>query len=205
MFYFQALRVGEKKKRQSWQPFPRFVHLKAALRGVTAKQRLAQLSVLSRGLLSTLKVSLWNSESWVLPFRSFHTDAKFQDWLWCLSKVARHPAVIIPGNCLALWSRDKIIAAPREEASCTETMTTTSFSHFKGLADYADGHQRVRGRELTCTHFEITGNITQQPCLKAVGLEPSKVQFSPLFVTAAGHKRCYMPNPASLKLKKMPA
>lgn len=32
MFYFQALRVGEKKKRQSWQPFPRFVHLKAALR-----------------------------------------------------------------------------------------------------------------------------------------------------------------------------
>lgn len=58
MFYFQALRVGEKKKRQSWQPFPRFVHLKAALRGVTAKQRLAQLSVLSRGLLSTLKVSL---------------------------------------------------------------------------------------------------------------------------------------------------
>lgn len=106
MFYFQALRVGEKKKRQSWQPFPRFVHLKAALCGVTAKQRLAQLSVLFRGLLSTacfpLKVSLWNSESWVLPFRSFHTDAKFQDWLWCLSKVARHPAVIIPENCLGL-------------------------------------------------------------------------------------------------------
>lgn len=161
MFYFQALRVAEKKKRQSWQPFPCFVHLKAALRGVTAKQRLAQLSVLSRGLLSTacfpLKVSLWNSESWVLPFRSFHTDAKFQDWLWCLSKVARHPAVI-PWNCLTLRNRDKITAVPREEASCTQTMTT-SFSHFKGLADYADGHQRVLGWELTGTPFEITGNI----------------------------------------------
>lgn len=84
-----------KKKLESWQPFPRFVHLKAVLCRVTTKQSLAQLFMLSRWLLSMecfpLKVSLWNSESWVLHFASFHTYAKFQDWLWCLSKVAGTP------------------------------------------------------------------------------------------------------------------
>lgn len=79
-----------------------------------------------------------------------------------------------PGTVSLLRNRDKITAVPREEASCTQTMTT-SFSHFKGLTDYADGHQRVLGWELTGTPFEITGNITQQPYLKAVDLEPSEV------------------------------
>lgn len=133
MFYFQALWVGE-KKLQSWQPFPCFVHLKAVFCGVTTKQSLAQLFMLSRCLLSMecfpLKVSLWNFESWVTHFPSFHTYAKFQDWLWCLSKVARHPAVIIPWICLTLWNHDMIITVPREETSCAWT-TTMSFYNFK--------------------------------------------------------------------------
>jgi hypothetical protein len=89
----------------------------------TTKQSLAQLFILSHHLLSMkcfpLKVSLWNSESRVLYFPSFHTSAKFQDWLWCVSKVAWHPAVIIPWICLTLWNCDLIITAPREKASCT--------------------------------------------------------------------------------------
>lgn len=61
---------------------------------------------------------------------------------------------------------------------------TMSFYNFKELVDYADGHQRVHCWGVTCTHFEITGNITQQTYLKAVDLEPSEILFLPLFMIA---------------------